>query len=294
MTDLPPGAWTVRSALFVPGDDERKLARAPGAGADALIYDLEDAVAQAHKARARDRVCAALRAPGAAPAWVRVNGLDTPWGADDLRAAAAAGAPAVLLPKCENAAQLGAAAALLDGTPTRLIALIETPAGVFDLPALGSAGGRLVALGFGHADFCHAAGLPEVRADAGLAWHARCQVVLGARARGLAALDCVCLDVRDPAVFRADAQLGRDLGYDGKLCIHPAQVPLTHAVHAPSAAAVDHARRVLAAWAQARAQGLGVIALDGAMVDAPVVAAARRVLERAGESPDAAPREASS
>lgn len=288
MIHSPPGAWTVRSALFVPGDDERKLARATGAGADALIYDLEDAVAGAHKARARELVCAALRAPDAAPGWVRVNGLDTPWGAQDVRAVAAAGAQAVLLPKCESAAQLAAAAALLEGTPTRLIALIETPAGVFDLAALGTAGGRLVALGFGHADFCHAAGLPDLRADVGLAWHARCQVVLGARARGLAALDCVCMDVRDAAVFRADAQLGRDLGYDGKLCIHPAQVPLAHAVYAPSAPAVEHARRVLDAWAQARAQGLGVIALDGAMVDAPVVAAAQRVLDRAGRSPDAA------
>ena len=278
----PPASWLVRSALFVPGDDERKLAKGITAGADALIYDLEDAVAPDRKDDARARVVAALAGPGPALRLVRVNALDTPWGADDLRAVSAAGAHGVLIPKCDSAATLAHADALLAGTETRLIALIETPAGVFDLPALTAATPRLAALGFGHADFSHAAGLPDMRSDAGLVWHARAQIALAAKARGLMALDCVGLEVRDEAAFRADAALGRGLGYDGKLCIHPMQVAVVNALYAPDHAAIDHARRVLAAWDAARAQGLAVIAVDGLMVDAPVVAAARRTLARAG------------
>lgn len=280
MTAAAPD-WLCRSALFVPADDERKLEAAARAGADALVYDLEDAVAPAHKKRARELVCAALRAGGGLRL-VRVNGLDTPWGAQDVGAVAAAGADGVMLPKCESAAQLDAVAGLLDGSAARLIALIETPAGVFDLPTITAAGGgRLAALGFGHADFCRAAGLPELRADTGLGWHARCQIVLAAKARDLLALDCVCLTLRDEDAFRADATLGRELGYDGKLCVHPAQVPLANALYTPSAAAVAQAQRVLAAWQEAQAAGRVVVAVDGLMVDAPVAAAHRRTLERA-------------
>lgn len=281
MTATPPD-WLIRSALFVPGDDERKLARATTAGADALIYDLEDAVAAERKADARQRVCAALAGPGPALRLVRVNALDTPWGAQDIRAVGAAGAQGVLIPKCDSPVTLAQADTLLGDTPARLVALIETPAGVFDLPALTAATPRLAALGFGHADFSHAAGLPDMRSDAGLVWHARAQIALAAKARGLLALDCVGLEVRDEAAFHADAALGRSLGYDGKLCIHPMQVAVVNALYAPDAAAIDHARRVLAAWDAARAQGLAVIAVDGRMVDAPVVAAARRTLARAG------------
>ncbi|MGE0809885.1 MAG: CoA ester lyase [Immundisolibacter sp.] len=280
MTTAPD--WLIRSALFVPGDDDRKLARATTAGADALIYDLEDAVAAERKADARQRVCAALAGPGPALRLVRVNALDTPWGAQDIRAVGAAGAHGVLIPKCDSPDALQQADALLAGSATRLVALIETPAGVFDLPALTAASPRLAALGFGHADFSHAAGLPDMRSDAGLVWHARAQIALAAKARGLLALDCVGLEVRDEAAFRADAALGRGLGYDGKLCIHPMQVAVVNALYAPDDATIAHAHRVLAAWDAARAQGQAVIAVDGRMVDAPVVAAARRTLARAG------------
>jgi citrate lyase beta subunit len=274
--------WLIRSALFVPGDDERKLSRATTAGADALIYDLEDAVAAERKADARERVCAALAGPGPALRLVRVNALDTPWGAQDIRAVSAAGVHGVLIPKCDSAAALAQADALLTDTQTRLVALIETPAGVFDLPAITAASPCLAALGFGHADFSHAAGLPDMRSDDGLVWHARAQIALAAKARGLLALDCVGLEVRDEVAFRADAALGRGLGYDGKLCIHPMQVAVVNALYAPDDAAIAHARRVLAAWDAAHAQGQAVIAVDGRMVDAPVVAAARRTLARAG------------
>lgn len=113
-----------------------------------------------------------------------MNAQGTPWGADDIRAVAAAGAHGVLIPKCDSAAALTHADALLAGTETRLVALIETPAGVFDLPAITAATPRLAALGFGHADFSHAAGLPDMRSDAGLVWHARAQIALAAKARG--------------------------------------------------------------------------------------------------------------
>lgn len=271
-----------RSALFVPGSDSRKLERAVQAGADVLIYDLEDAVAPAEKERARRQVCDALTATGPGLRLVRINGLDTPWGLDDVTAVCRAGAHAIMLPKCERAAQLDVVAAqMTDSASAALIALIETPAGVLDLAGLGNGGDRLAALAFGHADFCRAMGLHSLRADIGVALQARMQIVLAARARGLAAIDCVCLDVRSEAAFRADAQLGRDLGYDGKLCIHPAQVALANAVFTPDPAAVARAQRVADAWAQARQDNIGVIVVDGEMVDAPVAAAHERLLARA-------------
>lgn len=271
-----------RSVLFVPGGDERKLDRAPQAGADVLVYDLEDAVAPTEKERARRQVCDALATVGPGLRLVRVNGLDTPWGLDDIGAVCRAGAHAIMLPKCERAAQLDAVAVRMTGSvEAALVALIETPAGVLDLAGLGDGGGRLAALAFGHADFCRAMGLHNLRADAGVALHARMQLVLAARARGLAAIDCVCLDVRDAAVFRTDAQLGRDLGYDGKLCIHPAQVALANAVFTPDPAAVARAQRVIDAWSRAQRENIGVIVVDGEMVDAPVAAAQQRLLARA-------------
>lgn len=288
--DRPPRLR--RSLLFVPGSEPRRLARAREAGADTLLFDLEDAVAPDEKARARDLVAAALRAGGFgdSEAAVRVNAPATPFFADDLAAVVAAGADAVLVPKAERAADLAAVAAALreheraagraDGS-VRLLALVETAAGVADAPALAAATPRLEALCFGHADFARDLRLPAAEPSSPVIEHARCAVVIAARARGLAPIDSVCLAVRDAEAMRADAALGRALGFDGKLCIHPQQVAIANAVYTPTAAEVAGARRIVAAWAQAQAEGRAVLALDGRMVDAPVVAAAEQVLARA-------------
>lgn len=280
-----------RSLFFVPGGEPRKLERARGAGADTLLLDLEDSVAPADKERARALVAEFLRAGetgGAEPA-VRVNPPGTPFFEADLEAAVTSGAAAILLPKSERAATLAAVAeriAALEDRVARtsrvaLLALVETAAGIAHAVALASAASRIEALCFGHADFSRDMGLAAADASQGVVLHARCALAIAARASRVAPIDTVFLDVRDEAGFRRDAELGVRLGFEGKLCIHPSQVAIANEVHTPSADEIAYARRVIEAERAARAEGKGVFTVDGKMVDAPLVAAQERVLERA-------------
>lgn len=275
-----------RSLLFVPGAEPRKLEKARGAGADTLLFDLEDAVAPEAKVRAREHVAGALQEGnfGASEPAVRVNAPGTDWFAEDLDAVVRAGARAVMIPKCESASGVAEVARVLagieGGAAIALLALVETPAGVTRL--LEVAGQvRVGALCFGHVDFSHAMGLAAADAGRGVVHHARCAVAIAGRACDVSPIDTVCLAVRDEAAFRADAELGRQLGFDGKLCIHPLQVKLANEVYTPTPDEITHARRVTQAAEQARAEGRGVFSIDDRMVDAPVVAAQERVLERA-------------
>jgi citrate lyase subunit beta/citryl-CoA lyase len=163
----------------------------------------------------------------------------------------------------------------------RLLLLIESPAGIAAAVAIGRAAPHLEALCFGHADFSLQMGLGDADASRGVVYHARCTLAIAARACGIAPIDSVFLAVRDDAAFREDAALGCRLGFDGKLCIHPRQVEIVNDVYTPGPEQVEYANRVVEAWAQAAAEGRGVFALDGRMIDAPVVAVQRQVLARA-------------
>lgn len=293
-SDLPP---LRRSLLFVPGDQPRRIERARDSGADTVILDLEDAVVEAQKAEARRNVADAIRAARSAGAGrseiaVRVNGSDAREHAADLEAVVGAGAAAVLLPKAESAAQIERVVARIAALeserderlpPVRLLLLVETPLGIARALELGSAP-RVDALCFGHADFSAQMGLVAADASQGVVFHARCSLVIAARACGVTPIDCVALAVKDEAACRDDAETGLRLGYDGKLCIHPLQVEIVNDVYAPSAEDVEEARRIVAAAEAAEAEGKGAISLDGKMIDAPVVAAKRRVLARARRS----------
>jgi citrate lyase beta subunit len=280
-----------RSLLFVPGSEPRRFARAREAGADTILFDLEDAVAPDEKARARAHVATALHAGGfgATEAAVRVNAPATPYFADDVEAVVTAGARTLMVPKADGVETLARVAATLEalerrlGLPAeeriRILALVETAAGVVCAPTLGVA--RVEALCFGHADFARDMGLEEADAAAGVVLHARTAVAIAARAARVAAIDTVMLAVRDDDAFRADVALGMRLGFEGKLCIHPRQVAIANQLQTPTPARIARARRVVEAWDRARAEGRGVFTLDGMMVDAPVVAAERRVLARA-------------
>jgi citrate lyase subunit beta/citryl-CoA lyase len=280
-----------RSVLFVPGGHPRRIEKAPSAGADTLVLDLEDSVAPDEKDRARELVAAALREgkAGDAEAAVRVNAPDTAHFAADLEAAVLAGAEAIMLPKAQGAEVLAEVDARIDelesergpGARVRLLALVETPAGVVRLGSLADAAGRIDALCFGHADFAREMGLAEADASRGVILHARCALAIAARAAGVSAIDCVFLDVRDERAFREDVARGMSLGFEGKLCIHPTQVRIANEVYTPTAERVDYARRVVEGWERALADGSGVFSLDGRMIDAPLVAIERRVLERA-------------
>jgi citrate lyase subunit beta/citryl-CoA lyase len=282
-----------RSLLFVPGAETRKLERARDAAADVLILDLEDSVAPAQKSAARQQVAEAIRAQrfGASEVAVRINAPGSDEFAPDLEAMTAAGARLIVLPKAESREDIANVSRELEALETRhgvpashalrLLALVESAAGIVRADSLGQEGSRLEALCFGHADFSLDMGLADADASRGVVFHARCALAIAARACGLAAVDSVHLAVKDAQAFREDAILGMSLGFDGKLCIHPAQVAIANEVYTPTSAQVECALRVLDAWEQARAEGRGVFSVDGRMVDAPVVAAQRRVVERA-------------
>jgi citrate lyase subunit beta/citryl-CoA lyase len=280
-----------RSLLFVPGAEPHKLEGARKAGADTLLLDLEDSVAPAQKADARRYVVHALRAGGfgtAEPA-VRVNAPGTPYFEEDLEAMVAAGGCSLMLPKAESPEDVTSVVETLEMLERRrgaeeivkLLLLVESAAGVANAVAVGRAAARIEALCFGHADFSLQMGLAEADASRGVVYHARCAVVIAAKAAGVAAIDCVHLAVKDEAAFREDAALGLRLGFDGKLCIHPRQVEIANAVYTPRPEQIDYAGRVIDAWERAQAEGRGVFTLDGRMIDAPLVAVQRRVLERA-------------
>lgn len=281
-----------RSLLFVPGGEPRKVERARASGADTLLLDLEDAVAPDRKEEARQIVARALAEGGFGESElaVRVNAPGTPHFEADLAAVIGAGGRTILVPKAEDPAEIVridqrlrhlVAQAGKGDRVARLLLLVETPAGVVSAVAIGRAAPAIEALCFGHADFCLAMGLGEADATRGIAYHARCDLVIAAKAAGVVAIDCVHLAVKDEGAFREDAELGRSLGFDGKLCIHPRQAEIANQVYTPRPEEVAHAQRVVEAAERAAAEGRGVLELDGKMIDAPLVAQQRRVLERA-------------
>ncbi|HEY7039179.1 MAG TPA: CoA ester lyase [Methylomirabilota bacterium] len=267
-----------RSVLFMPGSNARALEKARTLPADALILDLEDAVAPEAKAEARAQVLAALRAGGYGrrEVIVRVNGPGTPWGADDLNAVAQAHVDAVLLPKVETAETVSAALARLG--PTRDVwCMLETPRGILNAGSIAAASPRVGALVMGTSDLTKDLHARSTRDRLPLL--ASLQLcVLAARAAGTTALDGVHLDLDDEAGFAAVCRQAADLGFDGKTLIHPRQVAAANEAFAPTAGEVDWARRVIAAHAEAVAGGRGVVVLDGRLVENLHVDDARRVL----------------
>ncbi len=272
-----------RSVLFVPGDNLRALARARDLPADALIFDLEDAVAPAAKEQARGRAAEALRAGGygGRELIMRINALAGPWGEDDLADAAGLPIDALLLPKVESAEQVARAAALLDerGAPARLAlwCMLETPRGILAAPAIAAASPRVAALVAGTSDLTkdlHASTTPD-RAPLATALGL---LLLAARAHGLLALDGVHLDLADGEGFAFACAQGRALGFDGKTLIHPKQIETANAAFAPSPAEVAWSRRVVAAHAEAEQRGAGLALLDGRLIEKLHVEEAQRIL----------------
>jgi citrate lyase subunit beta/citryl-CoA lyase len=280
-----------RSLLFVPGSTPERIAKAIATATDGVILDLEDAVAAAEKAHARDWVVAALRGVDfrGKERIVRLNPLDSPWGRDELAAVVPARPDALLLPKVGSpgdvqradaeVSRLEAAAGLAPGG-IRFHLLIETAAGVLAVAAVAAASPRTVALLFGAGDLAR-----ETRARLGPSrlseLHALSLILLAARAAGLDALDSPCFDLDDPAALEAHARFAAELGYDGKAVIHPAQIEVVHRLFTPSPEAVAEARRIVAAYEEAERRGSGALALDGRFVDTVHVVMARETLTRA-------------
>lgn len=276
-----------RSVLYMPGSNARALEKAKSIAADALILDLEDAVAPDAKATARAQVCAAVKAGGYGKRElvIRVNALDTPWGMDDLAAAAAAGPDAVLIPKPGSGADIVRATEALAkaGAPdtVKLWAMIETPLAILNLQDIAATaqkpGARLSCFVIGLNDL-----VKETRADLGanrrpaLYWLSA--AVTAARAYGLVVLDGVYNNFKDAEGYRRECGHGRRLGFDGKTLIHPDQVAVANEVFAPPEAEVAFARKIIAAFDLPESRGKGVITVDGRMVELLHAEIARRTV----------------
>lgn len=260
-----------RSWLFVPGDRPERFDKAVAAGADAVIVDLEDAVAPERKAQARAHVAAWLSP--ARPVWVRINALPTRWAADDLALIERPGCAGIVLPKAEQIDPDFVARCARAGRP--LLPLIESAAGFDRLRAIAATPGVLRLL-FGSIDFALDLGISGDD-DALLAF--RSQLVLASRLAGLPPpVDGVCTAIDDAGRLDAEARRARRLGFGGKLCIHPKQVATVNAAFLPDAGEVAWARRIVQAAQDAAG---GAVAVDGVMVDLPVLRRAQAILDAA-------------
>ncbi len=258
--------------LFVPGDRPDRFEKAARSAASGAILDLEDAVAPANKAAARNTVARYLSQTAGDPrVAVRINAPGTPWFAEDCALVAAARVPAVLVPKVRDAGDLDVVRERT-GAPA-IVALIESAAGIVNAAAI-AAHPACIALAFGPYDLAADLGGDDDRIT--LHPH-RASVAVAARAGGTLALDGPAAALDDPALVEDEARYARSLGYEGKLLIHPAQIAPARAGFAPGEAELARARRIVAA-----AEAAMPAVLDGAMVDAPMLAAARRLIARAG------------
>ena len=275
-----------RSVLYVPGSNLRAMEKAKALAADALIFDLEDAVAPDAKRDARIQAVNAVRAGGYGKRElvIRVNGLNTPWGYADLVAAGTSGADAILLPKTENVESVRQAQTVMAASdaPDELAiwCMMETPRAMLNAEAIAGASPRVACFVMGTSDLANDLHAQHTRdrlpmlTSLGLC-------MLAARAYGLAILDGVHLDLEDMAGFEEACRQGHDLGFDGKTLIHPKTIDIANRVFAPSPTEIDWANRIIAAHAAALAEGKGIVVVDGRLVENLHVLNARRIVDLA-------------
>jgi citrate lyase subunit beta / citryl-CoA lyase len=271
-----------RSWLFVPADSERKIGKALDSEADAVIFDLEDSVAPAMKANARDVLKGLRKRTGGPEWWVRVNPLGSEFLRDDLELIGIADVHGIVLPKAESGAEVTQLAHRTGNIPVHAI-VTETAASLFGLLSYRDPKSPLAAMSWGAEDLSAALGASSKHdADGSLSFTyrlARSLCLAGAVAAGVQAVDGVFADFRDGDGLRSEAEAARREGFAGKLAIHPAQVPIINAAFTPSAAEVKHAGESVAAFEAHPDKG--VLSVDGRMVDRPHLTQAKRVLERA-------------
>lgn len=283
----------MRSFLFAPGNHPRKVAKAFGLGADAVILDLEDSVPTAEKEAARDAIIQALQQPRACRGYARVNARDTDFCEQDIGTlVGAAPLDGIVLPKAECADDIKAVdewlavhereRKLVAGS-VELVAIIESARGVENVNEIAGAAPRLHRLALGGGDYTQELDY-EWTADEEVLAYARSRLTHATRIADLEpAVDTVVLQVKDDERFRASAERGRRFGFGGKLCIHPGQVPICNEVFTPSAAEIEQARNLLEAFAQAEAAGSASIQVDGQFVDYAMIQRARRLLALAAD-----------
>jgi len=271
-----------RSVLYMPGANERALEKAKGIPADALILDLEDAVAPDAKPEARARVCGAAASGdyGTKEIAIRINGIGTQWHEDDIAAAAAAGPDAIVVPKVNSAEEVARLIAAFEaaGAPahTKLWAMLETPVAVLNAESIATASDRLTVLVMGTNDLAKELYAEHVPGRAPLLFGLQ-KCLMAARLAGKVILDGVYNDIKDDEGFRAECVQGKQFGFDGRTLIHPSQVEPCNEVFAPSADEIEYSRKVIAAFDEAQAEGRGVVTVDGRMIENLHVDTARRI-----------------
>jgi citrate lyase subunit beta/citryl-CoA lyase len=281
----------LRSYLFAPANHARRAEKVFGAGADAAILDLEDAVALAEKAAARPLLVAAMRRPRTVRGYARVNGVDSPFWQLDLEAVVGPWLDGVVLPKAESAAQVHAFVAHLEACERRagltpgaldVMLIVETALGIVNIEAIAAASPRIGRIALGGGDYTNDLDLEWTVEEEALAY-ARARIAHASRAAGIdPPVDTVVIEVRDQERFRQSALNGRRLGFQGKLCIHPDQIAPCHEVFTPGPGEIARARAIVAAFRDAEARGVASIQVDGVFVDYPVLYKAQRVLALAG------------
>lgn len=282
-----------RSMLFIPGSSAAMLSTAFIYKPDSIMFDLEDAVTLKEKDSARLLVFHALKHPmyNDIETVVRINPLNTPFGLKDLEAAVRAGVDVIRLPKTdtpEDIYQLEREIVRIEescGRPvgsTKLMAAIESAVGVINAVAIAKSSDRL--MGIALAAFDYVMDMQTERGDGTELFYARCAVLHAARGAGIDAFDVVYADVNDEAGFLKEVDLIRRMGFNGKSLINPRQIEILHNAYAPTQEEVDYAQRVIAAAEEGERNGLGVISLNGKMIDAPIINHARVVIERKNAS----------
>lgn len=282
-----------RTMMFLPANNPGMITDAHIYGPDSIMIDLEDATSVNQKDAARFLVYEALKSIdyGKTETVVRVNGLDTPFGADDIRAAVTAGVQVIRLPKTDNAEEVKAVDKLITEVEkecgregqTLIMAAIESATGVLNAKEIALASPRMMGIALGAEDYV--TNLKTSRSKHGWElYYAREAIVLAARNAGIYCFDTVYADVNNIEGFREEVQFIKDLGFDGKSCIHPKQVQVVHEVYTPTQKEIEKSIRIIKGAEEAERKGSGVITVDGKMVDGPIIVRAKRVLELAKAS----------
>ncbi len=278
----------LRTFIFTPGNHPRKIEKVFGLGADAVILDLEDAVAVSEKVAARSPVVEAFKRPRACKGYVRINASDTPYCYGDLLAIVGEGLDGIVLPKVESAAQLLMIDWLLSQLERErdlaagsidLMPIIETGKGVAAVREIAAAGSRIRRLSFGAADYTHDMGMNWTLEEEELT-PARAEIVLASRIAGLEPpIDTVFAHIgKHLDALKRTTQLARDLGFQGKLCIHPEQIGPIHEIFTPTEREITDARKIVEAFEAAEASGSASIQVEGQFIDYPIVEKAKRIL----------------
>ena len=282
-----------RTMMFLPGNNPSMITDAHIYGPDSVMIDLEDATSVTQKDAARFLVSEALKAIDykTTERVVRLNGLDTPFGVDDIRAVVKAGVDVIRLPKTDTPDDIIAVDKLITEVEkeigregqTLMMAAIESARGVLNAKEIALASPRMMGIALGAEDYV--TNLKTSRSKHGWElYYAREAIVLAARNAGIYCFDTVYSDVNNMEGFKQEVQFIKDLGFDGKSCIHPKQVRAVHEIYTPTQKEIEKALRVINGAKEAEAKGSGVISVDGKMVDAPIIARAYRVLELAKAS----------